>query len=221
MIHTTFFKNPNFLLSLSLSTLVVFHRLLYRFLYQLRSNLLLPNAQARRFRQRHPKVSGVFTSPLSPSIGSSLAGLALLLNPASDRRVTIAVYAFVKALEYSYNKLEDDGWFPERPWVRVPSKWSIWIWLLIYKLQWFGSWLLFPITSGQLLYTFVFDRDCFPSEYGGFILDHSKEYIQSKPAGYSSTVKWPGAYDIIDSISKIAKLGYPYVTFQVLNPLVQ
>lgn len=199
VIHTTFFKNPNFLLSLSLSTLVVFHRLLYRFLYQLRSNLLLPNAQARRFRQRHPKVSGVFTSPLSPSIGSSLAGLALLLHPASDRRVTIAVYAFVKALEYSYNKLEDDGWFPERPW-------------------WFGSWLLFPITSGQLLYTFVFDRDCFPSEYGGFILDHSKEYIQSKPAGYSSTVKWPGAYDIIDSISKIAKLGYPPFNSPILYP---
>lgn len=121
VVRLSFFKNPNFLCSLSLSMLVVIHRLLYRFLSQLRSNLLLPNAQARRFRQRHPKVSNVFTSALSPSIGSSLAGLALLLHPASDQRVTVAVYTFVKALEYSYNKLEDDGWFPNRPWVYIPN----------------------------------------------------------------------------------------------------
>lgn len=118
MVRAGLLKSPNFLCSLSLSTLVVIHRLLYRFLYQLRSNLLLPNAQARRFKLRHPRISNVFTSALSPSIGSSLAGLALLLHPTSDRRVTIAVYTFVKALEYSYNKLEDDGWFPDRPWVR-------------------------------------------------------------------------------------------------------
>lgn len=117
MVRSQLFKNPNFLCSLSLSALVVIHRLLYRFLSQLRSNLMLPNAQARRFKQRHPKISNVFTSALSPSIGSSLAGLALLLHPASDQRITIAVYTFVKALEYSYNKLEDDGWLPDRPWV--------------------------------------------------------------------------------------------------------
>ncbi|KAL0638641.1 hypothetical protein Q9L58_002367 [Maublancomyces gigas] len=198
-VRTQLFKNPNFLCSLSLSALVVIHRLLYRFLSQLRSNLMLPNAQARRFRQRHPKISNVFTSTLSPSIGSSLAGLALLLHPASDQRVTIAVYTFVKALEYSYNKLEDDGWLPDRPW-------------------WFGSWLLFPISSGQLFYSFVFDKDCFPSEYGGFILSHSKEYVPQKPKDYPGWLKWPGPYEIVDSIGRLAGLNSPPFNSPILYP---
>jgi len=70
--------------------------------------------------------------------------------------------------------------------------------------------MLFPIASGQLLYTFVFDRDCFPSEYGSFIMGYSKEYVQARPVGYPDHLQWPGTYDIVDSIGKIAGLNYPY-----------
>jgi len=73
--------------------------------------------------------------------------------------------------------------------------------------------MLFPIASGQLLYTFVFDRDCFPSEYGSFIMGYSKEYVQARPVGYPDHLQWPGTYDIVDSIGKIAGLNYPYALF--------
>ncbi|KAG0138702.1 hypothetical protein HOY82DRAFT_544594 [Tuber indicum] len=193
----TLFKSPNFLFSLSLGTLVVAHRLLYRFFFRLRENLLLP--QARTFRLRHPKVAKLFLSRLSPPIGSALAGLALLIHPSGNRRTTVSAWTFVKALEFCYNRLEDEGWFQNKPW-------------------WFGSWMLFPIASGQLLYAFVFDRDCFPPEYGNFIMGYSKEYLQARPVGYPGHLQWPGTYDIVDSIGKIAGLNYPPFNSAILYP---
>ena len=66
--------------------------------------------------------------------------------PADQLRVTIAIYALSRAAEFAYNLAEEEGWVwgkGERPW-------------------WWGSWLLMPLASGQLLHAFVFDRDCFP-----------------------------------------------------------
>ncbi|PWW75362.1 hypothetical protein C7212DRAFT_297275, partial [Tuber magnatum] len=195
--RTTLFGSANFFFSLSLSTLIVAHRLLYKFFFRLRENLLLP--QARAFRLRHPRVAKLFLSSLSPSIGSALAGLALLIHPAGDRRATVSAWAFVKALEFCYNRLEDEGWFQNKPW-------------------WLSSWMLFPIASGQLLYTLVFDRDCFPSEYGNFIMGYSGRYVQARPVGYPDHLQWPGTYDIVDSLGKIAGLNYPPFNSSILYP---
>jgi hypothetical protein len=60
------------------------------------------------------------------------------------------------------------------------------------------------------LYAIVFDRDCFPAEYGSFIMGHSKEYVQPRPGEYPAHLPWPGAYDIVDSMGKIAGLNFPY-----------
>lgn len=107
----------NFLSGLSLGVLIVSHRMLYRFFMKLRANLSLP--QAKTFRVKYPRVAKLFLSPLSPSIAASLAGLALGIHPKGERRVTIAVYALVKALEFNYNRLEDEGWFQNQPWVSL------------------------------------------------------------------------------------------------------
>jgi len=86
-----------------------------------------------------------FPKKLSPSfLAGLLAGLAFALHPADTRRVTITIYFLTRTLEFCYNLLDDKGYFPrDKPW-------------------WFGSWLIFPISSAQLLHAFVFDRDCFP-----------------------------------------------------------
>lgn len=77
-------------------------------------------------------------------MAGSLAGLALALHRADTRRVTITIYFLTRTLEFCYNLLDDKGYLPrEKPW-------------------WFGSWLIFPLTSAQLLHAFTFDRDCFP-----------------------------------------------------------
>jgi hypothetical protein len=94
-----------------------------------------------------------FLKYLSPAfLAGSLAGLALALHPADSRRITITIYILTRTLEFCYNLLDDNGYLPtEKPW-------------------WFGSWLIFPLSSAQLLHAFVFDRDCFPKVHCLMIL---------------------------------------------------
>ena len=134
-------ESSNFRLSLSLSLILLLHRLLYRFFWRLRTNLLTRDAAP--FRRRNPRVSRSLTSRLAPAIGASLAGFALSVQPADQLRITIAIYVATRAVEFTYNALENDGWFRKKPW-------------------WVGSWMLMPFATGQLLHAFVFDRDCFP-----------------------------------------------------------
>lgn len=137
----SFLKSPNFRLSLSLSLILLLHRLFHRFFSRLRTNLLTKDAAP--FRRRNPRISRSLTSCVAPAIGASLAGFALGVYPGDQLRITIAIYALVKAAEFTYNALESDGWFNNKPWC-------------------WGSWMLMPLATGQLLHAFVFDRDCFP-----------------------------------------------------------
>ncbi|TGZ84484.1 hypothetical protein EX30DRAFT_325142 [Ascodesmis nigricans] len=196
-VKNAFFSRPNFMASLSLGVLIIIHRVLYRFLHQLRTNLMLP--EAKDFRTKYPRAAKVFLSPYSPSITASLAGFALLLHPKTDLRQTIAVYTLVKAAEYWYNRFEDKGYFVDKPW-------------------WFGSWLLFPITSGQLFYSFVFDRDCFPTEFAPLYTRFTPEYIQPRPVDYPSNLPWPAPLEIVDSLGKIADLKFPSFSSPILYP---
>lgn len=137
-----YFESSGFRFSLSAGLILFFHRLLHRFLNRLRSNLLTKDAAP--FRKRNPRVSKLLTSKYAPAIGAGLSGYALSLSPADDFRLTIAIYIATRAGEFGWEVLEGDGWFKNRPW-------------------WFGSWLIMPPVFGQLLHTFLFDRDCFPA----------------------------------------------------------
>ncbi|KAI9833174.1 MAG: hypothetical protein M1819_003797 [Sarea resinae] len=194
---TSIFRSPNIRLSLSLSLILLFHRLLHRFFIRLRENLLTSDAQA--FRRRNPRVSRVLTSRLAPAIGASLAGFYLGVCPGDQLRVTLAIYTFSRAAEFLYNALEDEGWFKDRPW-------------------WFGSWLLMPVAFGQLLHAFVFDRECFPQAYGKFILNHSPNYIQTRPEDYPPNLQWPGTFEIVDSLAELAHLNWPPFVSPILFP---
>ena len=55
----------------------------------------------------------------------------------------MVIYVATRAAEIAYNALEDEGWFKGKPW-------------------WWGSWMLMPLATGQLLHAFIFDRECFP-----------------------------------------------------------
>lgn len=141
-------RNPNFRLSLSLSTILLLHRILYRFFTRLRAHLLTP--EARPFRQRNKRTSRTLTSSLAPAVGASLAGVMLAVYPSDQLRITIAIYALSRAAEFAYNHAEDEGWIWGRKGSGLERPW------------WWGSWMLFPFSCGQLLHAFVFDRDCFP-----------------------------------------------------------
>ncbi|KUJ20722.1 uncharacterized protein LY89DRAFT_716060 [Mollisia scopiformis] len=198
-----FYKNANLRLSISSSSILLLHRLLFRFFTRLRAHLLTP--EARPFRQRNKRTSKTLTSSLAPAVGASMAGFMLAVYPADQLRVTIAIYALSRAAEFAYNLAEEEGWI----WNKVERPW------------WWGSWLLFPITSGQLLHAFVFDRDCFPKGYGDFILKYSQQYIAQKPEDYPASLPWPDQYEIVDNLAEMARLNYPPFTSPILFPNTQ
>lgn len=183
-----FWKQSGVRLSASLSLILLFHRLLHRFFTRFRQNLL--GDDAKDFRRRNPRIAGTLTSRLAPAIGASLAGFWLGIYPAVQLRITIAIYVFSRALEFSYNYLEDLGYTKNKPW-------------------WFGSWLLMPAACGQLLHTFVFDRDCFPAGYLNLISRNSTAYLQPRPVDYPADLKWPGPFEVVDNLGEISRLRWP------------
>ena len=183
-------RGSNLRISASFSLILLFHRLLHRFLIRLRASLL--ESSAENFRRRNPRITKALASRLTPALGAALSGLFLGVCPSSQLRTTIAIYVFTRSLEFAYNAAEEKG-----------------IWGRNGKPDWVGSWMVVPIAYGQLLHAFVFDRDCFPESFGGFILKRSPEYIQQRPAGLSVSNKWPGTFDIVDGLAEISKLNWP------------
>ncbi|KAF1842494.1 uncharacterized protein K460DRAFT_420398 [Cucurbitaria berberidis CBS 394.84] len=190
-------KSTNVRLSSSLALILLFHRLLRRFFVRIRESLL--SNEAKSFRRRNPRISRSLTSKLAPAIGSSLAGFFLAVYPGDQLRITIAIYIFTRALEFCYNYLEELGYFRNRPY-------------------WFGSWMLMPLTCGQLLHAFVFDRDCFPPGLASYIMGNSPEYLQKRPADYPKNLRWPDTYDIVDSLAEISKQRWPPFVSPILFP---
>ncbi|KAK2737356.1 hypothetical protein FQN57_007534 [Myotisia sp. PD_48] len=192
-----FYKSPQFRLPLSLSLIILFHRLSYRFLLRLRASLRTEDA--RPFRERNPRVAKILTSKYAPAIGGSLAGFLLGLYPQSQLRLTAAIYAASRALESVYNTLVEEGHIKNRPW-------------------WFGSWLLMPLSMAQLFHAFIFDREATPKWFGDFILKFTPEYIQQRPSGFPLGSNWPEPHVTVDALAKIAELRWPPFTSPILHP---
>lgn len=198
--RTSVWKSPNVRLTCSLSLILLFHRLLRRFFTRLRESLLTNDAKS--FRRRNPRISRSLTSKIAPAIGSSLAGFFLAVYPGDQLRISMAIYIFTRALEFTYNYLEEKGYMQNKP-------------------SWIGSWLLMPVASGQLLHAFVFDRDCFPASYGKFILNNSPEYIQKRPEGHPKNLHWPGTFEIVESLAEISKSKWPLFVSPILFPATE
>lgn len=198
-----FWRSPNFRLSLSISTILLLHRILFRFFTRLRAQLLSP--EARPFRQRNKRTGQSLTSSLAPAIGASLAGFMLAVYPSEQLRVTIAIYALSRAAEFAYNHAEEEGWIwgqrsgIERPW-------------------WWGSWLLFPLTCGQLVHAFIFDRETIPEGLSDFIFKNSPQYLHGKPVDYPSNLPWPSPDEVVDKVAQMSRLNYPPFTSPILFP---
>lgn len=47
--------------------------------------------------------------------------------------------------------------------------------------------------------------------YGDFILDHTPNYVQRRPASYPRTLSWPSTNTIVDSLAEMSRLNWPYV----------
>ncbi|KAK2805827.1 hypothetical protein FQN51_008601 [Onygenales sp. PD_10] len=192
-----FRHSPAFRLSFALSLTLLLHRLLHRFFVRLRANLKTDDA--RPFRDRNPKVARALTSDYAPAIGASLAGFALGGFPASQLRITAAIYMSTRSLEFLFNELESRGWFKNRPW-------------------WFGSWLLMPVSLGQLFHAFIFDREAEPKWFGDFILNFTPGHIHPRPSGFPVDSHWPDQYETADALARISELKWPAFASPILHP---
>ncbi|KAK4225763.1 hypothetical protein QBC38DRAFT_253313 [Podospora fimiseda] len=206
-----FHKSPTLRLSLSLSTILLAYRILFRFFTRLRLHLM--DSSSAPFRVRNPMTASTLTSPYAPAVGASLAGLALGVYPSQQLRVTIAVYMLFRALEFGWNCAEDNGmvWGWDKGVNGKPDKLRVRPW-------WWGSWMLQPFAFGQLLHAAVFDRDCFPGAYADMLFKYSTSYLHPKPDDYPVSLKWPKAGEIVDSISQMAKLNWPAFISPTLFP---
>ncbi|KAI1775925.1 hypothetical protein F4818DRAFT_415428 [Hypoxylon cercidicola] len=206
-----FYKSSGLRLSLSLSTILLLYRLLFRFLSRLRVHLLDPSAAP--FRNRNPRTSQTLTSPYAPAVGAGLAGLALGIYPSQQLRVTVAIAAIFRALEFGWNLFEDEGliW----GWkVRAGGKGMV----KRERPWWWGSWMLQPFAFGQLLHATLFDRDCSPVGFVDFIWKSSAAYIHSAPKNLPAGVKWPDPWEIADNLAQMAKLNWPSFVSPTLFP---
>ncbi|OTA56654.1 hypothetical protein K449DRAFT_416344 [Hypoxylon sp. EC38] len=206
-----FYKSSGLRLSLSLSTILLLYRLLFRFLSRLRAHLL--DQSAAPFRNRNPRTSQALTSPYAPAVGASLAGLALGIYPSQQLRVTVAIAAIFRAFEFGWNLCEDEGliwgWKAkaggkgmvkrERPW-------------------WWGSWMLQPFAFGQMLHATVFDRESSPTTFVDFIWKSSSTYLHGIPKDLPAGMKWPNAWEIADNLARMAKLNWPPFVSPILFP---
>ncbi|KAJ5501263.1 Enolase C-terminal [Penicillium expansum] len=195
--RTSLLRSPKFRLSISLSLLLLIHRLLYRFLIRLRANLRTDDAKP--FRERNPRISRALTSRFAPAIGASLAGFALGICPQDQLRLTAAIYTGTRSLEFFFNVLDSEGWLDKRPW-------------------WFGSWLLMPISFAQLFHAFVFDRETTPNWFPKVILKLSPSYIQGRPESLPDNIAWPEKEEIVNSLASIADLRWPAFVSPILHP---
>ncbi|KJZ71662.1 hypothetical protein HIM_08974 [Hirsutella minnesotensis 3608] len=161
----------------------------------------------RQCRCRRAEAAFLQVAAYAPAVGASLAGLALGVFPAQQLRVSIAIYMLFRALDFGWNACEADGliWGThngrkrERPW-------------------WFGSWMLQPLSFGQLLHACVFDRDCFPETYGNFIFNKSTAYLHKRPEDWPGQMAWPKIYEIVDSLAQMAHLNWPAYVSPTLFP---
>ncbi|KAI1654986.1 hypothetical protein F4813DRAFT_369153 [Daldinia decipiens] len=206
-----FYKSSGLRLSLSLSTILLLYRLLFRFLSRLRAHLL--DASAAPFRNRNPKTYQVLTSPYAPAVGASLAGIALGIYPSQQLRVTVAIAAIFRALEFGWNLCEDQGmiwgWKARAGGKGVVKRERPW---------WWGSWMLQPFAFGQLLHAVVFDRESSPVGLVDFIWKNTSTYLHKAPENLPVGIRWPDAWEITDNLARMAKLNWPPFVSPTLFP---
>ncbi|OTB10265.1 hypothetical protein K445DRAFT_323129 [Daldinia sp. EC12] len=206
-----FYKSSGLRLSLSLSTILLLYRLLFRFLSRLRAHLL--DASAAPFRNRNPKTYQTLTSPYAPAVGASLAGLALGIYPSQQLRVTVAIAAIFRALEFGWNLCEDQGmiwgWKTRAGGKGVVKRERPW---------WWGSWMLQPFAFGQLLHAVVFDRDSSPIGFVDFIWKNTTTYLHKAPENLPAGIKWPSVWEVTDNLAQMAKLNWPPFVSPMLFP---
>ncbi|CAG8703777.1 3545_t:CDS:2, partial [Scutellospora calospora] len=152
----------------SVSSYFVIYKALLRFFTRVFAPLLGPRNN----------LNDIACSPLVPPFLAGLfAGPSLLFDKYQSRRTFIATTILCKSLQTVYHALRENGYIPIMPW-------------------WWGSWLIFPISSAQLIYSYLIHPDIFPDDYAKFITSRSTTYVQQRPSDLPKSLPWPTSREI-------------------------
>ncbi|KAK6539818.1 hypothetical protein TWF694_008667 [Orbilia ellipsospora] len=181
-------KRLNIRIPLSLSLLLLLHRLCYRTAIRLQSKVSSLNVT---LAAPSGKLKKIIMSPMASSFAAALSGIVLVSIPSDNARLSISVYIFAKTMEYLSNALYVSG--------RVP--------------WWFGSWLLFPLSFSQLFHTFLTGGESVPYIYKKAITtfpianESNKRALDTLSTSRRTT-----------QMNEVARLGFPAFHSGILFP---
>ncbi|KAM0748928.1 hypothetical protein T439DRAFT_382026 [Meredithblackwellia eburnea MCA 4105] len=152
----------------------------------------------------------VLLSPyLPPFLAGVIASPTMLIEQPGQRRITMALYAFTRAIQGGFDAGARKGVIPK---ALAEGRW------------WFGGHLLFAISNGILLHAFVFNSEQFPAAYSNFILKYSSAYLPVAPPSYpvpsaaTKVLPWPHPRQIVDGITSCSRARYPPYVSPTLHP---
>lgn len=144
---------------------------------------------------------------LVPFLAAMSASSTLAAFPLKKVRQSMALWLSTKAVESAYLELRANN-----------SRATAWV------PDWIGGAFFYAVANGQLLWSFLFEPECFPSSYGRVILSRSTSYIPPRPPGLPSSIPWPAPRDVADTIAILSTptrtaAAYPSFKAPVLSAL--
>ncbi|ORY89796.1 hypothetical protein BCR35DRAFT_300285 [Leucosporidium creatinivorum] len=143
------------------------------------------------------------SNAVPPFLAGVAASPALLLEGRGQRRVTIALYAFTRAVHGLVGVAGTKGWISK---AMREGRW------------WWGGHLIFAASNAILLHSFVYTPTTFPPTYSSFILRFSSAYLPSPSSSSSSRTTWPTPRALVDGIATSSRLHYPAFISPLLHP---
>lgn len=139
-------------------------------------------------------------------IAGCLAGLALVIDQDKQRRQSIMIYLFTRALQFN-------GAWIMKQWEKKreenhPTK-KQWDDHLAYYLQKYSGVWVMMLASAQLLYAFLFNSDTLPKSYFSFLVTHSsmKKHFKEKGSFAATSVGTTVRKVINENISTVIPGG--------------
>ncbi|KAN0066386.1 hypothetical protein ACQY0O_000480 [Thecaphora frezii] len=190
------------------------YRVLLKRLTALRLSLLekLPASEPHELHTHRARAYARLTRTLRsaflvPFVAALAASPASLLFPNASLRQSVALWTLVSGIESVYREARRNG-----------SRLVAWV------PNFVGGGFFYALGNGQLLWSFLFEPECFPSSYGKVILARSTAYVPPRPAGLPASIPWPAPRQIADTIALLStptrtSPAYPSFSAPLLSAL--
>ncbi|EPQ32155.1 uncharacterized protein PFL1_00352 [Pseudozyma flocculosa PF-1] len=207
-------SGPTFRSASSLALYSLLYRTLIKHITRLRILLLdkVPSPDSQDLSTHRSRLYARLTRTLRsaflvPFLAALAASPASILFPNPSLRQTFSIWALVSGIESVYREAR-----------RHNSRLVSWV------PDFVGGGFFYALGNGQLLWSFLFEPECFPSAYGKVILARSTAYIPPRPSGLPASIPWPAPREVADTIALLStpsstSPAYPAFSAPLLSAL--